>query len=76
MKQVLISAMLLASIVSAATPRTAMAGCKSDCRDDYESSVDSCKSSHGDDPDVSDSLKSCIDSAKSDFDSCEDECDS
>ena len=53
---------------------TAYAGCKSDCRDEYESDVRLCHLLH-DDPDDSGSLTSCIESAKSDYDSCVDDCD-
>jgi hypothetical protein len=50
------------------------AGCKSDCRDDYESEVESCKLMH-DSPDDADDLTMCIQSAKDDYDSCVEECD-
>jgi hypothetical protein len=68
--------MSLCIALGMANPRLVIAGCKSDCRDEYEADVRSCKSMHGDDPEDAASMKSCIDSAKSDFDSCEDECDS
>jgi hypothetical protein len=74
MRRLLISALILGATLNTAS--FAVAGCKSDCQDEYESSVDSCKSSYGSDPDDSDSLRSCVDDAKSDFDSCEDDCDS
>jgi hypothetical protein len=66
--------LLLGSTLTAASFATA--GCKSDCHDEYESAVDSCKSSYGSDPDDADSMRSCVDDAKSDFDRCEDECES
>lgn len=50
-----------------------IAGCKSDCRDDYESAVESCKLMY-DDPDDADMLKICIDDAKSEYESCIDDC--
>jgi hypothetical protein len=74
MKALIISLMILGSTLSMTT--LSVAGCKSDCRDEYESATDSCKSSYGSDPDDSDSMRSCIDDAKSDFDSCEDDCES
>jgi hypothetical protein len=54
-------------------PNKAVAGCKSDCRDEYESEVDSCKMLY-DDPDDADMLQMCIDNAKSEYESCIDEC--
>jgi hypothetical protein len=50
-----------------------IAGCKSDCQDEYESAVESCKEQY-DDPDDADMLKVCIDNAKSEYDPCIDEC--
>lgn len=50
------------------------AGCKSDCRDEYESEVDSCKMLY-DDPDDADDLQLCIQNARDDYDSCIEECD-
>jgi hypothetical protein len=35
------------------------AGCKSDCRDEYDSEIESCKSQY-DDPDDADELRQCI----------------
>jgi hypothetical protein len=49
------------------------AGCDSDCQDEYESAVESCKEQY-DDPDDADMLKVCIGDAKSDYESCIDEC--
>lgn len=51
------------------------AGCKSDCRDEYGSEVESCQLLH-DDPDDSDMLTMCVGSAKDDYESCLDNCDS
>ena len=56
-------------------PSSASCGCVSDCRDEYESEVESCMRLH-DDPDDSYMLTSCIESAKDEFDSCKDECES
>lgn len=50
-----------------------IAGCKSDCRDEYESEVESCKD-QVDDPADAGMLKMCIDHAKSEYQSCIDEC--
>ena len=50
-----------------------IAGCKSDCQDEYESAVESCKEQY-DDPDDADMLKVCTDNAKSEYESCIDEC--
>ena len=50
------------------------AGCKSDCRDEYESEVESCRLLY-DDPDDSDDLRFCIENAKDEFESCIEECD-
>jgi len=51
------------------------AGCKSDCRDDYDSELESCKSTY-DDPDDADELQQCIQNATDDYESCIKECDS
>jgi len=50
-----------------------MAGCKSECRDGYESEVEWCKD-HYDDPGDAGMLKECIDDAKSEYQLCIDEC--
>jgi len=50
-----------------------IAGCKSDCRGEYESEVESCKDQY-DDPGDADTLRMCIDNAKSDYQSCIGEC--
>ncbi len=50
------------------------AGCKTDCRDEYDSEIESCHLLY-DEPDDSDSLKICIDNAKTEYDSCIEECD-
>jgi hypothetical protein len=51
----------------------ALAGCISDCRNEYASEVDSCHSQY-DDPDDADDLRQCIEDAKDEFDSCKEEC--
>ncbi len=49
------------------------AGCKSDCREEYESEVESCQEMY-DDPGDAETLKVCIDEAESEYKSCIDEC--
>ncbi len=63
------SSILLAFAVAS----IAAAGCKSDCRDEYDSAVESCKLLHGN-PGDADDLQSCIQSAKDDYDTCIEEC--
>lgn len=50
------------------------AGCISDCRNEYESEVQSCQIIWGDDPDNDFMYKNCIDDAKSTYESCKDDC--
>ncbi len=47
--------------------------CKSDCQNEYELAVKSCKEQYND-PDEADELQVCLDDAKKDSDSCMDEC--
>jgi len=51
----------------------ANAGCVSDCKDEFDSEIQSCKLIW-DDPDDSYMLESCIDNAKSSYQWCIDEC--
>lgn len=51
----------------------ARAGCISDCREEYDSEVDSCRSQY-DEPDDADDLRQCIDNAKDEYDDCVREC--
>jgi hypothetical protein len=53
----------------------AWAGCKSNCRDEYDSEVESCKLLY-DDPEDADELRSCIQNAKDEYESCIEECNS
>ena len=62
----------LASVLLLYLPN-AWADCKSDCQDEYESAVNSCKEQYYD-PDDADELQMCLDSAKGDYDTCIDEC--
>ena len=52
-----------------------IAGCKSDCREAYDSAVESCKQIY-DDPDEAGMLATCLDEAKSEYESCIRECES
>jgi len=51
----------------------AWAGCKSDCQEDYNSEVNSCKEQLND-PDDADELKICLDNALSEYNACVKEC--
>ena len=51
----------------------AWADCKSDCQNEYEAAIKSCKEEYND-PDDADELQMCLDSAKGNYDSCLDEC--
>jgi hypothetical protein len=51
----------------------AVAGCVSDCREEYDSEVQNCQLLH-DDPDDADDLKLCIGNAKDEYDDCAEEC--
>jgi len=50
-----------------------IAGCKSDCFDQYQSEVESCRDQY-DDPRDAGMLQTCIDDAKREYQSCIDEC--
>ena len=52
------------------------ADCKSDCEDEYQTEVKSCKMLHDDpdDPDDVGELDVCMDSAESEYQSCISEC--
>ena len=52
-----------------------ISGCKTDCRDEYESERDSCMLLY-DDPDDADDLQMCLQEAKSTYDDCVEECES
>ena len=51
----------------------ARADCSSDCQEDYQSSVESCKTQNSD-PDDADDLKTCLDDARKEYESCVQEC--
>ena len=52
-----------------------IAGCKSDCREAYDTAVESCKAIY-DDPNDAGMLATCLDDAKSEYESCIHECES
>lgn len=66
-------AIILALDVPLGSALSAWADCKSDCRDQYESNTESCKSTY-EDPEDSEYLQKCIDSAQDQYDSCLGEC--
>lgn len=74
-KLALIVVIVLAFYVPFAITSFAWAGCKSDCQDEYQSEVESCKSTY-EAPDESDDLRMCIDNAKDEYNSCIEECES
>jgi hypothetical protein len=59
--------------LTVASMMPARAGCISDCRDEYDSEVDSCRQRY-DDPDEADDLRQCVDDAKEKYDDCKEEC--
>lgn len=63
--------MLISNLAAKAT--LAWAGCKSDCREEYDSEVESCKLLY-DDPGDPDDLQLCIQDAKDEYESCIEEC--
>jgi hypothetical protein len=72
-KQVTIRRFALPLILLAASSVMVWAGCISDCKDEYDSEVESCKLMH-EDPDEADDLQLCIESARDEYQSCIDEC--
>ena len=51
----------------------AVAGCISDCTEEYQSAIEECHVLY-DDPDDADELKNCNDEAKDAYDECEEHC--
>ena len=51
----------------------AWADCKSDCQNDYQSEVNSCRAEYSD-PDDAGDLATCMDDAKKEYESCLAEC--
>jgi len=75
MSQMTIKRFILPAVLFAMSSAMIWAGCKSDCRDEYDSEIESCKSLH-DDPDDVDELRQCIQNAKDEYESCVEECNS
>jgi hypothetical protein len=72
-KQVTIRRFALPLILLAASSVMVWGGCISNCKDDYDSEVESCKLMH-EDPDEADDLQLCIESARDEYQSCTEEC--
>ena len=64
---------ILPLVLFSASSAMIWAGCISDCRDDYDSEVQSCKERY-DLPDDAEDLQQCIQNAKDEYQSCIDEC--
>jgi hypothetical protein len=64
---------VLPFILLAASSVVVWAGCISDCKDAYDSEVESCKLMY-DDPDDADDLQQCIQNAKDEYQSCIEGC--
>jgi outer membrane murein-binding lipoprotein Lpp len=64
---------ILPLIFLAASSVLIWAGCISDCKDDYDSAVQSCKLLY-DDPDDVEDLQMCIQQAKDEYQSCIEDC--
>lgn len=62
----------LALVVLLHVPKV-WADCKSDCQDEYQSEVNSCKTQY-DNPDDADELQMCLDDARIEYESCIAEC--
>jgi hypothetical protein len=69
----LIKRFILPLIFLAASSALIWAGCISDCKDDDDSAVESCKQLY-DEPDAADDLQQCIQDAKDEYQACIDEC--
>jgi hypothetical protein len=63
----------LALILLAASATLVWAGCISDCKDEYDSEVESCKLMY-EDPDEADDLQQCIQNAKEEYQLCVEQC--
>ena len=64
---------ILPLVLLSASSAMIWAGCISDCKDDDDSEVQSCKERY-DDPDDAEHLQQCIQNAKDEYQSCIDEC--
>lgn len=69
-----IKRLILPAVLFAVSSAMIWAGCKSDCRDEYESEVASCNRRY-DDPDYADELRRCIQNAQDEYEACIEECD-
>lgn len=65
----MISRLALTVILYAASAVMIWASCKSDCRDAYQSEIESCHQQY-DAPDDADDLQTCLQDAKDQYDSC------
>jgi hypothetical protein len=72
---VTIKRFILPLVLFSASSAMIWAGCKSDCREQYDSEVESCNRRYND-PDDADDLRRCIQDAKDEYESCIEECDS
>jgi hypothetical protein len=75
MLQMVIKRFILPAVLVAMSSAMIWAGCKSDCRDEYDSAIESCKSRY-DDPDDADELRQCIQNATDEYESCIEDCNS
>jgi outer membrane murein-binding lipoprotein Lpp len=75
MRQVTIKRFILPVALISASSLLVWAGCISDCKDDYDTAVESCKSQY-DNPEDADDLRRCLQDAKDAYESCIEECDS
>jgi hypothetical protein len=64
---------VLPVILLAVSSALIWARCISDCKDEYDSAVESCKLMY-DEPDDADELQQCIQNAKDEYQSCVEEC--
>ena len=68
-----IKRLVLPLVLFSASSAMIWAGCISDCKDDYDSEVESCKSQY-EDPEDAEDLELCIQSAKDEYQSCIEDC--
>ena len=68
-----IKRLLLLLTLYTASAAMIWAGCKSDCRDEYQSEIESCHLLY-DDPDDADDLQICVQDAKDQYNDCIEEC--
>jgi hypothetical protein len=68
-----IKRLILPLLLLTASSALIWAGCISDCKDDYDSAVQSCKLLY-DDPDDAEDVQMCIQQAKDEYQSCIEDC--